>query len=33
MTEPEIFSTTISSSYKKEIEIIKTKEIKRKIGR
>jgi hypothetical protein len=33
MTEPEIFSTTVSSSYKKEIEIIKTKEIKRKIGR
>jgi hypothetical protein len=33
MTEPEIFSTAISSSYKKEIEIIKTKEIKRKIGR
>jgi hypothetical protein len=33
MTEPEIFSTTISSSCNKEIEIIKTKEIKRKIGR
>jgi hypothetical protein len=33
MTEPEIFSTTISSSNKKEIEIIKTKEIIRKIGR